>query len=180
MIWSAGKPTSGSRRRDGSGSARGFTLLELIVVLTIVGIAVSLSLPAVGSGLRHWRLQGAVREVATLLKFTRNQSVATRRPLQVVLDRSRNMYWLDSADVITDPDQASARGIRLFALPSGIRFGKVTLGGRSVGWEKVGFVFFPRGSATGGRVQILDERGKGYRILLDAVTGRATIARLQG
>lgn len=157
----------------------GFTLLELVVVLAIVGMAFSLVLPAIGSGLRHWRLQAAAREVATLLKFTRNRSVAGKEPLQVILDRSRNLYWLDKGDapVLNDPDQADEKGIRLYTLPDGVQFGEVTVGGYTVGGERVGIFFFPRGSSTGGEVQILDERGKGYRISVDPVTGQARIAR---
>ncbi|MFN3477449.1 MAG: GspH/FimT family protein [Candidatus Methylomirabilales bacterium] len=157
----------------------GFTLLELVVVLVIVGMAFSLVLPAIGSGLRHWRLRGAAREVVTLLKFTRNQAVVKKEPFQVILDRSRNLYWLDKGDapVLSDPDQADEKGIRLYALPNGVRFGEVTVDGSNREGERVGILFFPRGSSTGGEVQILDERGKGYRIRVDPVTGHARIAR---
>lgn len=179
-IWSAGRRRSGPRRLDGLRSTRGFTLIELVVVLTIVALAVSVTLPSVGRGLGHWRLKSAVREVATLLKFTRNQSVVTRRPLQVVLDRSRQMYWLDRVGALVDAEQAQAQGLRLYALPAGVRFGEVTVGGRPVVEERVGLVFLPPGGSNGGQVQIVDEGSHGYHIVLDAVTGRATITRLKG
>lgn len=157
----------------------GFTLLELVVVLAIVGMAFSLVLPAVSRSLRHWRLQGAIREVVTLLKFTRNQAVVKKEPFQVILDRSRNLYWLDrgEAPVLSDPDQADEKGIRLYALPNGVRFGEVTVDGSNRAGERVGILFFPRGSSTGGEVQILEERGRGYRIRVDPVTGQARIVR---
>lgn len=166
-------------RSSKSVARSGFTLLELVVVLAIVGIAFSFVLPAIGSGLRHWHLQGAAREVATLFKFTRNQSVAKKEPLQVVLYRSRNLYWLDKGDApgLNDPDQADEKGIHLYALPDRIRFGEIIVGGYSVGGERVGILFFPRGTSTGGEVQILDERGKGYRISVDHVTGHTRIQR---
>jgi general secretion pathway protein H len=166
---------SGVVNRD----ARGWTLLEMVVVLIIIGIAFALALPPVGRGLSHWRLQGAVREVATLFKFTRNQSVARRTSLQVVLDRSRNVYWLDRADAPVDSDlaQVMKEGIRLYALPAGIRFGEVILGDEGVSEERVGMQFFPRGNSTGGEVEIRDERGRDYRIRVDPVTGSARIKR---
>jgi len=148
-----------------------------MVVLTIVGIAFAFVLPALERGLRAWRLQGAVRELTTLMKFTRTQTIARRKPLQVILDRSRKVYWLDHADapVLSDPDRAAEKGIRLSALPAGFRFGEIVVGGVRVEQEQVGIPFFPKGNSTGGEVQILDDRGKGYRIGVDPLTGHARI-----
>lgn len=164
-------------RNPKSEIQRGFTLLELVVVVTIMGVAFSLVLPALGRGLRQWRLQGAVREIVTLMKFTRNQAVSRRVPLQVILDRSRHVYWLDNADtpVLSDPHQAEEKGIRLSALPAGLRFGEATVGGLRVQDRQVGIPFFPRGGSTGGEVQVLDDRGKGYRIRVDPMTGHAGV-----
>ena len=158
---------------------RGFTLLELVVVVAIMGVVASLVFPALGDGLRRWRLQGAVREVAATLKFARNQSVAGRAPLQVILDRGRGVYWLDRPGdpARYGPEQAIARGVRLFALPKGVRFGDVAAAGPDPGAERVGIVFFPKGSSAGAEVQIVDGQGGAYRVSVDSMTGHARVYR---
>ncbi|HSB73894.1 MAG TPA: GspH/FimT family pseudopilin [Candidatus Methylomirabilis sp.] len=172
-------PTSLAGRCSRRPAARGFTLIELVVVVAIVSVVFALTLPALGDGLRRWRLQAAVREVATFLKFTRNQSVTGRSPLQAFLDRSRNVYWVDKPDnpMLYTPDLAIQRGVRVFALPTGIRFGEVTAADPDPAADRVGILFFPKGSSTGAAVQILDDRGRAYRISVDPVTGRARIER---
>ena len=170
-------PSAISRKARRPGA--GFTLLEMVVVLAIAGLALSLVLPGLARGLVRWRLQAAVREVATTMKFTRNQAVTRRMPFQVVMDRSQNLYWLDrlEAPVLHDPQQAAEKGIRLYALPAGIRFGEVTIGDISAAEARVGMPFYPKGNSAGGAVQILDERAGAYRISLDPVTGHARIER---
>jgi len=157
----------------------GFTLLELVVVLTIVGMASALALPTLGDGLRQWRMQGAVRELATLFKFTRNQSVAQRVPFQVVLDRARGVYWLDHPEkfALFDPERGGERGIRLYALPAGFRFGEAAVAGIPSAGERVGILFFPKGNSTGGEIEILDPKGRRYRIVVDPLTGQARVHR---
>lgn len=157
-------------------STGGFTLLELLLVLTIMAMAAVLVLPSLGSGLGYWRLQAAVRELGTLAKFARNQSVARGQRLQVVLDRSRRLYWLDTEPpTLADPDTAGRHGIRLYTLPPGVRFGDATIGGARSEQDRLAFVFFPRGDSTGGEVRVLDERGASYRLVIDPLTGRADI-----
>lgn len=157
----------------------GFTLLELVVVVSIVSVVFALALPALGDGLRRWRLQGAVREVATILKFARNQSVAGRASVQVILDRSRNVYWLDSPEngLQSTLDEVVEKGIRLYAMPAGIRLGEVAVAGSDPGVERVGILFFPRGSSTGAEVEVRDEKGRAYRISVDSMTGRSRVER---
>jgi len=166
-------------RNSHSALQSGFTLLELVVVVAIVGVVASLVFPALGDGLRRWRLQGGVREVATTLKFARNQSVAARASLQVILDRGRSVYWLDRPGdpARYDPEHAIERGVRLFALPKGVRFGEVTAAGPDPGAERVGILFFPKGNSAGADVQIVDGQGGAYRIHVDSMTGRARVYR---
>jgi hypothetical protein len=147
------------------------------VVLVLVGVAAAVAVPPLGAGLRHWRLQGAVREVRTLLTFARNEAVARREPLQVVVDRARGFYWLDAADpaVLEDPLRDEHPRIRRYTLPSGMRFGEVRLAGDLAAGERIGIAFFPKGTSSGGEVQILDDRRRSYRISIHPFTGQARV-----
>ena len=157
----------------------GVTLLELVVVLTIMATAMALTLPSFGKGLQRWRLEGAVREMVTLFRFARNQAVTRQIPLQVLVDRERRVYWVDSATapVLGDPDQAAEKGIRLSALPDGIGFGEARVGGRPQETERIGVHFYPKGNSAGAELEILNGGRQAYRIAVDPVTGQARILR---
>jgi len=160
----------------------GFTLIEVIVTLTIVALATSFVLPGLNSGLPHWRLTGAVRDMATLLKFARNQAVVSLRPLHVVLDKSRHLYWLDNADapLTGDPSAGGRRKIRIYALPDDVNFGELAGGVVPIGEERARILFFPRGSSSGGEIHLRDKKGRDYTIKVDSATGYTTIGRRSG
>lgn len=164
-----------SQRRIGS---RGFTLLEMMAVLVVVGLAAGIAMPSISVSLQQWRLRTAVREMNTMLKFTRTQAVAKRQAFQLVFDRTRHLYWLDRPNAVLDAEQADAKGLRLIALPAGVRFGTVRIGGRESGADRLGMLFSPYGTTTGSLVQVVNDRGQGYQIVLDQVTGQTEIRRL--
>ncbi len=171
------KPRAGLLRP--AAVAPGFTLIEMAVVAVIMGIVFAIAIPGVGDGLRRWRLQAAVRDFATLLKFTRNQAVAGRAPLEMILDRTHNVYWLDRPvdGAVPTAEQAMERGIRVYELPTNIRFGGVSVGGNDSPLERIPILFFPRGNSTGGEIKIEDEKGRAYAVNVDLLTGQARIQR---
>jgi type IV fimbrial biogenesis protein FimT len=62
---------------------RGFTLLELMVVISVTGILLAVAVPSFGAMLARMRLEGAGNELATDLQYSRSE--ASRRRANVNL-----------------------------------------------------------------------------------------------
>jgi type IV fimbrial biogenesis protein FimT len=59
----------------------GFTLLELMIVLAIVGVLMALTIPAMGDFMRNGRITGAANDVMAALHFTRSEAIKRRLPV---------------------------------------------------------------------------------------------------
>ncbi len=141
--------------------ARGFTLIEIVVVLAILAVATAFVLPTVGRGSEALRLRSEAGRVAALLREARLQAVSQRRVTRVTLDRARNTVAVTAGD----PDHP----LRRVELPAGLRLSVVT-GGESVSFSSRGVTRETRWvvEAAGGRRLAID---------VDAVTGRVTVGR---
>jgi len=61
----------------------GFTLMELILALSVMAILLAIAWPAIGQFSSGYRLRAAAREVATDLQFARLLAVKENRDFQV-------------------------------------------------------------------------------------------------
>jgi type IV fimbrial biogenesis protein FimT len=59
----------------------GFTLLELMLVVTIAGLLLGLGVPAMGNFIRNSRITGAANDVMAALHFTRSEAIKRRQPV---------------------------------------------------------------------------------------------------
>jgi len=170
----------------------GFTLLELIVVLFILSLAVALIAPTFSRPFGQLRLKAAARDVAALCRFARVQAITYQGVLEVVLDRRTNTYWLRGPDWIVgrlggidqvataeDPEQpweVRMRQARVRTLSPGLILKSVILDTGPVHEDERGAIaFFPQGSSTGGEVWVSDEKGRGFRVVVDPLIGLARI-----
>jgi general secretion pathway protein H len=78
------------------GNSRGFSLIEMLVMLAIGTILMIMAIPSVRTGLRNYRLEGAISSVTWAVHSTRYQALMEGYPFQVVLNSAANTYQIQS------------------------------------------------------------------------------------
>ena len=140
---------------------RGFSLLEMIVVITIIGLAYTLLPKMVFSGVSGAELRSNARAVATGLRIARDAAINTKRETVLSLDMENRMFTLPN-----DP--------KLHKLNDQLDV-KLYTAAADVISDKVGTIrFFPDGSSNGGRVTVAAGE-RGFEIDVDWLTGHVTI-----
>jgi general secretion pathway protein H len=158
-----GRCAGHARRPVCWAASRGFTLLELLVVMVIIAAIVGLVVPRFGAALPGVELRGAARDVASALRFARGRAIATRGDVAVVFDVNARTYRIEGVP-----------GERERAFGDAITVGLLT--GRSeLRSESVGAIsFFPDGSSTGGRVTLRSGE-RAFEVDVEWLTGRVSI-----
>jgi general secretion pathway protein H len=141
--------------------ARGFTLLEVLLVRVIAAAGYVLVIRFTGAGVSGAELKSAARAVAAGLRDARGTAIATQEPAALSVDLERRTIEVTGA-------------ARPRALPERLEL-KLYTAQSEVRDERHGAIrFFPDGSSTGGRVTV----AAGERKLLvdvDWLTGRVSI-----
>jgi general secretion pathway protein H len=134
-------------RADGASHAvrrkraqRGFTLLEIILVMVIIAVASVLAAAAMGGGFRGMQLGASARQVASNLRFTRAQAIATGQVQRFEIDPHAHAWRAPKA--------------RHGDIPA--KLGIAFIGAREVQARPgIGAIaFFPDGASTGGRITL--------------------------
>gem|GEM_PF-547287 len=69
-------------------SSPGFTLLEMVCVLAIIGLIIGIALPALSRGLHRVSVEAAANRIAARLKETRSVAIETGRPSSMIFDKT--------------------------------------------------------------------------------------------
>ncbi len=73
---------------------RAFTLLELLITLTIIGILGAAAAPGVSRWIEEYRMKAASRQLMSDLQFARMKAVADNVQYQVYFNPANNQYWV--------------------------------------------------------------------------------------
>jgi type II secretion system protein H len=136
---------------------RAFTLVELMVVLTILGIVAAASVPGLPRLYPDDPREGA-NSVAAVLRWARQTAMDQGRAVSITVDPAHARYRVEAADA-TRPNDA-AEGV--IALPAGAAL--------ALAGSRAHFVFQPTGRATGEPLT-LAEGGRATVVMVDPWTG---------
>lgn len=136
----------------------GFTLLELLVVLAVLGLA-AMALPSVlGRGTGALSAAAVAAETASTLRGLRSDAITRGRPAELAVDAGSGTLRAGDGRVLEVPE-----GARLRFLP---------LAGR--GAREAVLRFHPDGSSNGGRIEIV-QAGRIHVVTVDWITGRVVL-----
>lgn len=76
-------------------TSRGFTLIELVLVMLIIGLLLAVVAPSLGGLLRSQRMDQAARTVAGMLNQARVRAAGDAKPYRIVIDTDDNTCWLE-------------------------------------------------------------------------------------
>jgi len=138
---------------------RGFSLLELLVALVIIGLSMSLVLPVFVRGLSSVRLKTASREVSATLRYARSLAVSMGKEQIMNLDIDTGKYWLNQDTV------------NIRKLPPEVRFRSLTIQGREIVVGRAGIIFYPNGNSSGGFISITAGQNRNCQIRTRLITG---------
>ena len=143
------------------GRHHGVTLLELLIVLTLMALIAAMVLPMFSGGVSGTDLKTAARDVAAGLRLARDRAISQRAESLLELN-------LEARTFRVSPDERSHR------LPEKIEL-KLYTAQRDLLNEKVGAIrFFPDGGSNGGRITLAAGERK-YDVDVDWLTGRVAI-----
>ena len=148
----------------------GFTLLEILLVLAIIGMASVLIVPNIGN-LESRTFSTQIRQASNLLNYARRTAVVHGQPASIE-------FYAEREDGLVDSDRVSSRvsvgswesaGAEIIFIDSTER--------ETVVESKTEITFFPEGGSTGGKLMlVLDERHA--TIEINPFTGRVSQERV--
>lgn len=161
-----------------SRRVRAFTLVEVLVVVIIIGIAAAVVVPAMlRPGSLH--VQAAARIVIADLLYAQNDAIAKQRPRRVVFDLANNRYRLTDGGgtTLSVNWKGSTTGNYVVNFTSDSRFQGVNLADADFNGEP--WIEFNELGApnTGGSVDLLTF-GLKYRVHVTDMTGKVSVSRV--
>jgi general secretion pathway protein H len=166
-------------RRRAARFSRGFTLLEIAVVLFLMGLMLLIAMPYFG-GVTNAQLKSASRRLAGRATYLFEEASTRKLVIRLIFDMDRNGYYVVTADPYAAepafrPDHSTSGAPVM--LPNTVRIRDVTVEG--IGTLSQGVIasqFYPQGYVDATLVHLIDTRGRVMTLGIDPLTGQVAIA----
>lgn len=141
---------------------RGFSLLEVLMVVGLIAVTGVLAAAAMGGGFERIAFQSTAKELAAQLRYTRAQAIATGMPQRFTLDPDARTW--------------SAPNGRRGTIPEAFEIEFTSAREATDAPDAGAVVFFADGAATGGRIRVR-LRGAAWQIDVAWLTGEVRLQR---
>jgi len=142
--------------------ARGFTLVELLVVLVIASLVLALVGTSISRSISGAEMRTAARKLAASIRYTRTRAIISKSEQVFLVDTEERSYTAAGREPVNLPGEMEVQ----------LTTARSELTSENVG----GIRFYPDGGSTGGSVA-LESNGRIYTVNVVWLTGEASVQR---
>ncbi len=145
---------------------RGYTLIELIVVLVLVGLLGSFTLPKLRHNILSDDLQSSTRQLAGLMRELRSEARRQHKDLTLNFDLDAGRFWVESGDM-TAEERGYSRD-NASELPRGVQISDIWLerdGTLSAG--DVAITVTRKGYVHPSAIHLRDDSGREFTLMFE-------------
>jgi prepilin-type N-terminal cleavage/methylation domain-containing protein len=157
---------------------KGFTLLELIIVMLIIGIALGFISITIYYGASPLELNVFVKDVSATLRYARSHAVAEKRVYSFIMWKDKRAYSL-YVDFSNDEETEEPVPVIYKSVPDPLETFFKNSSSRHVGIDSeidtFRIDFFPQGNSSGGIMEVRNQKGKAFLIMVNKVTGKVEV-----
>jgi general secretion pathway protein H len=181
---------------------RGFTLLELIVVLIIISLMSAVVVPKLTGPMSNLDLKTAAKKISASLRYVRSHAASEKTTYVALFDFEKNRlviidspipplmkgdFHINNRETFDrtpaepqDNEKNPPSGLKTYYLPEGVKLVKAVSreGDLNSGFFRI--FFFPSGGSSGGEITVASERGRQYKINVDFITGMVQLSEVTG
>ena len=146
-------------------SPRGFTLIEIMVVVAIMGLIMAMGVPSILAAVKKDGMRKAINDLQEVFAQARAQAIMQDRVVSVTFHPGENTFSTDSgAGAVPGKVTASA-------LPDGVRFAMLDINRMDFGGSDVCWVHFNPDGTSDEMTIVLGGKEKWRKITLEFSTG---------
>lgn len=166
--------------------SKGFSFVELMVVLVILTLSLSLITPSLSRFLRTVELKGAAKKISGILRYCRSEAVNKGLVYQVLFDsdlrrvsvQSKESSKAKEEEEVEKEEEVKKEGDpskKIYTLPDGIQMRKVDVVSIQNGSELPIIEFYPNGGSSGGSILLEGQSQSSFKIEVHFLTGMVKI-----
>jgi prepilin-type N-terminal cleavage/methylation domain-containing protein len=165
--------------RAGRRFSPGFTLLELIVVMAVIGTVLVLTLPRLSLPGIHDDLEAVARQLIGAHHRLKTQAAAEQRRYTLHIDLDRQRMWI--SDTSMDENRLAGAAEDGYDLPRSVRLDRLrTPGGEAVTSGTYGVQYFPDGHSFMVDVDLRDSDGRRLTLRIEPFLSEARVVNEDG
>jgi prepilin-type N-terminal cleavage/methylation domain-containing protein len=122
---------------------KGFTMVEIMVIVVVIAIIAALTLPSFGNVMDRLKLKTAGRDIVSALRFARSAAVSQKDQFGVYFNQNARNFLIfkDIANPASFTfDLGADSVIKIIQLPKNVNFGYTSIPGPAI-------IFKPNGSS---------------------------------